>query len=140
MTDLPSPRRKAVPATVQVQVLLRMLGLKGKKINWSHEPALELRAINEAGTDWDPPQHDPDFIFARTKEDHDRLTFKDNGTGRGDLPAIAHSRRVTRKQEEHVRRMQAKLGMNPAPAAKRKSNWSKGRKLQSRGFERRRER
>lgn len=138
MTDRPRPRRKPIPDRVKVEVLLGMLGLKGKKINWSHEPALERRAINDEGTDWKPPQHDPNYIFARTKAEHDELTFKDNGTGMGDMTTIAHVKRVGRKHEDHTARMQSKLGMNAAPAPKRKGQWPQGRKLRSRGFQRRR--
>lgn len=125
MPALPAPPRRALPLSVKLAVALRALGVRESEIDWSHEPALQLRAINEAGTDYVPPQHDPEFLFIRPRADHDRITFKDNGTGRGDLSAIAHVRRSTRKHNDHIARMQAKLGMNPAPAPKRGSRWAK---------------
>jgi|SRR6185437_3649151 len=123
--SLPAPPRRALPLSVKLQVALRALGLRESEIDWSHEPALQLRAVNDQGTDYDPPQHDPAFIFIRKRADHDHITFKDNGTGRGDISAIAHVRRSTRKHNEHIARMQAKLGMNPAPAPKRGTRWPK---------------
>ncbi|MCC6776692.1 MAG: hypothetical protein IT537_08660 [Hyphomicrobiales bacterium] len=103
-------------------VALRALGLAGKDIDWSHEPALELRAINEAGTDYDPPQHDPRFIEIRTRVEHKHITFTDNGTGRGDITAIAHRRKVTDAEQEFRRRMLVKdTGERPP----RKSRWPK---------------
>lgn len=131
MSARQSPRRRKIPDSVKVQVLLRMLGLQGAVINWSHEPALELRAINEDGTDFKPPQHDPNYIFARTKAEHDHITFKDNGTGYSDATAIAKSRRVTDAQEEFRRRVLARDASAPTPERKR-SNWPQGRKIQSR--------
>lgn len=144
MTAHPAPRRKAVPLSTQVLVLLRMLGMQGCKINWSHEPALGLRAINDAGTDYDPPQLDPNYIVARPKEDHDRITFKNNGTGRGDLTAIAHVKRTARRKTEHDTIMIAKANGERIPArpkrkiASRSDPWPQGRKLQSRNDLRRR--
>lgn len=111
MTERP-PRRK-IPDRVKAEVLLRALGLRGVAINWSHEPALELRAINDAGTDYVPAQLDPAYIFCRPKEDHDKLTFKDNGTGRSDLGAIAHVRRSAKKHAAHLARMDAKADGEP---------------------------
>lgn len=144
MADLRAPPRKAIPLGVKLSVALRALGLKETGIDWSHEPALQLRAINEAGTDYDPPQHDPNFLFIRKRAEHDHITFKDNGTGRGDLTAIAHVKRVVRKEREHQERRTAKqTGAEPArqrPKQKiRSRGFDKGhRPLQSRGFQRRR--
>lgn len=133
MTALVLPRRKRIPDSVKLAVALRALGHKDERgIDWSHEPALQLRAINDDGTDYKPGQLDPDYIFIRPKPEHAKITFKDNGTGRGDISAIAHTRRVTRKHDEHIARMQSKLGMSAAPAPKpRKRQWPK-RKFQRR--------
>lgn len=105
-----TPTRRAIPLSVKLDVALRALGLHGIAIDWSHEPALELRAINDEGTDWKPPQHDPAYIFIRRKAEHAEITFKDNGTGRGDLTAIAHSKRLVQSQHAHGARMAAKMG------------------------------
>ena len=125
MTD--APRRKSIPLGVKLAVALRALGVKASEIDYSHEPALGLRAINDDGTDYKPAQLDPEFIFIRARAAHDEITFKDNGTGRGDLTAIAHVRRTASKHGAHVQRIAAKgTGQKPPP--------KRGRRLQSRGF------
>lgn len=137
------PIRRPIPLSVKLDVALRALGLKPGEINWSHEPALELRPINDDGSDWKPGQHDPDYLFLRSKPEHDRITFKDNGTGRGDLTAIAHTKRLVKRQQEHGARIAARVYGEPAPVTRPKRKiasrgFSPGhRKLQSRGFQRR---
>lgn len=124
----PIPRRKSIPDAVKVQVLLRMLDLAGVKIDWSHEPALGLRAVNDAGTDYKPAQLDPAYIVARKAEEHDNLTFKDNGTGRSDLGAIAHVKRTVAAHAQHQARMGAKL------TGKKIEEKRRGPQIHSRGF------
>lgn len=154
----PEPKRKKIPLGVKVAVLTRMaadlglhdvwadertlgqrydlllewLGLTGKQINWSHEPALGLRPINRRRTDYKPKQLDPRYIFARLKEDHARLTFVDNGTGRSDQGAIAHGKRIRRKERAH----KARRAGNPVPE-KRKRAWPKRKFPKGRKFQRR---
>lgn len=133
-----TPARRPIPLSVKLDVALRALGLDGVTIEWSHEPALQLRAINAAGTDWKPGQHDPRYIEIRRRAEHAERTFKNNGTGRSDLGAIAHSKRLVRSQQQHGQRLAAKLGA-PAPVEKPKRKiQSRGFPEQSRGFERRR--
>lgn len=115
-----APRRKSIPLGVKLAVALRALGVKESEIDWSHEPALGLRAINEDGTDYVPPQLDPEFIFIRKREKHDEITFKDNGTGRGDLTAIAHVKRSAQKHADHMARMDAKASGDMPPEPRRK--------------------
>lgn len=56
-------------------------------------------------------------------------------TAKIDIPAIAKAKRLTRDQQEFCRRILAKeMGRNDRP----KSKWPSGRKLQGRGFERKR--
>lgn len=126
MTSAPPPRR-AIPVSIKLAVALRALGLRETEINWSHEPALGLRAFDDR--DYDPPQHDPEYIFIRTKPKHDEITFKDNGTGRSDLGAIAHVKRVARNEAEHRAEMTAKLTGQDAPVLRRVK-----RNIPSRGF------
>jgi hypothetical protein len=140
-----APRRKPIPDRVKVQVLLRALGKTLSRIDWSHEPALQLRAINDAGTDYKPAQLDPNYIEIRDKPDHAVITFKNNGTGRGDITEIAHVRRRTRKHVEHEARIAAKVTGETAPVPRRTAKiparanpWPKGQKIRSRGFQRRR--
>jgi hypothetical protein len=133
---LPPPPRRPLPLSVKLSVALRALGVKETEIDWSHEPALQLRAYDER--DYSPAQHDPGFIFIRRKAEHAAITFKDNGTGRGDLTAIAHVKRLGRKEEEFRRRLLAKDSGEPAREQRRKHQWPKGQKIRSRGFQRRR--
>jgi hypothetical protein len=113
------PKRRPIPLHVKLDVALRALGLKESEIDWSHEPALGLRAIRDDGSDYEPRQHDPDFIFIRKSADHDHITFKDNGTGRGDLTAIAHVRRTAAKDQHHKAVLAAKTSGDEPPAPKR---------------------
>lgn len=117
------PPRRQIPLAVKLEVALRALGLKESEIDWSHEPALQLRAYDRH--DYSPAQHDPAFIFIRRKAAHAEITFKDNGTGRGDLTAIAHSKRLTKKEEEFRRRLLAKDTGEPVRETRRKRQWPK---------------
>lgn len=125
-----APARKPLPLSVKLAVALRALKVSESDIDWSHEPALGLRAVDDSGKDYIPPQHDPAFIFIRPRADHDRITFKDNGTGRADLTAIAHVKRVRKREAGHLAVLTAKLlGEEPPGPARRK------RKIASRGFD-----
>jgi hypothetical protein len=93
-----------------------MLGLTGKALDWSHEPALQLRAYDEH--DYDPPQHDPRFIRPRTKEAHAVLT---NGTAvplSGDKSQIAKVRRVREGQAAFRARLLAKEAGEESPRSR----------------------
>ena len=67
-------------------------------VEWDHCPALELRPLNAAGDDYDPPQHDPRYIQPLVKVDHDRKT---NGPrhdhSQGDKGKIAKVKRLERR-------------------------------------------
>lgn len=124
MTARP-PKRREPPLSVKLEVALRALGLTEAQINWSHEPALGLRAINEAGTDYEPPQHDPGYLFIRLRPDHAHITFKDNGTGRSDITTIAKVKRLTKEQEDFRRKVLSR------PCGQKRERTSK---IRSRGF------
>lgn len=84
------PKRKRIPAGVRKKVCDRQNGICGcgcglhvtHRTNggteFDHEPALALRDVNKAGTDYVPPQHDPDYIIARCPASH---LAKTSGTG-----------------------------------------------------------
>lgn len=130
MTHAVPPRRKP-SLSVKLAVALRALGVAEAEIDWSHEPALGLRAINDDGTDYKPPQNDPNYLFIRKRAEHDAITFKNNGTGRGDITTIAKVKRLTKEQEEFRRKVLARpCGAKRTPTG----NWPPGRKIQSRGF------
>lgn len=138
---LPSPKRKAIPDRIKVCVLEREVRrLNGwppdTRLDYDHDPALQLRAINSAGTDYDPAQLDPDYIYVKRDTDHDRKTFTDNGTGRGDITTIAKVKRISKEQEDFRRRVLAKP---PGHKRERSGRWPQGRKIQGRNELRRRE-
>ena len=70
MTD--RPKRKAIPASVKNAVLVRQgyrcaeckQTLLGGPVDYDHRPALIMRPVNAEGTDYIPPQNDPDHIEA----------------------------------------------------------------------------
>lgn len=130
--------------SVKLDAAILQLGLTPGAVEYDHDPALELRARDEKTGVYSPDANDPKYIVLRTSPDHDHKTFKNNGTGRGDLTAIAHVRRIIKKDDQHIAVMEAKRTGQPAPQRKRlhkipqrKSPWSSGRKLPSRPFEKR---
>lgn len=75
------PKRKAIPERIKRQVVRRQGCICGcgcghavewvnhrKTTRFDHQPALEFRAISEDGTDYIPPQLDPEHIIARCLE------------------------------------------------------------------------
>jgi len=105
--------------------------------------ALWEREFDTEKNDTIPPSNDLAYLEAVTEAEHDKI---ENGPGGEKRITTAGSqtnrrtkqRNIRERQEEHVARIQAKLGMGVTTAPKRKSSWPKGRKLRSRGFERRR--
>ena len=67
------PKRKNIPKSVKAAVLARQHWLcaecggmfrRDNKIEFDHRPAIIMRAVNVEGTDYHPPQNDPEFIQA----------------------------------------------------------------------------
>ena len=98
------PRRKAIPATIKVAVLWRQAFMckcgcgdfvgPGFPTHYDHEPALRLRAVNRAGTDYIPAQHDPAYIDARCPDSHRVKTHGAGATTAGtDIGKIKKLRR-----------------------------------------------
>jgi hypothetical protein len=105
------------------------LGLNPATAELDHRPPLALRYRDPATGRYEPDANDPRYLRWMEAKTHAEATFKDNGTGRGDISAIAHRRRVSRKQGEHEERMAAKL-TGAEPARKRPKQ-----KIRSRGFD-----
>lgn len=91
MSDASRPKRKAIPVAVKLESVLRLDGkcphcserlgdLKG--LNFDHRPALINRSVNEAGTDYVPPQLDPEFIEPMHIDCHKQRTFGPGGEKR----------------------------------------------------------
>lgn len=125
------PKRKAVPKAVKQFVLERQkdkcaeCGLElDRTIQWDHRPAIFLRAVNVEGTDYHPPQNDPDFLEALHKRCHLKRTV---GRVPGALKTVstkgsdANLRKLFNKLEGRtVKRRKVKIPSRPFPKAKRK--------------------
>ena len=80
--DIPMrPRRKAIPPAVKLEVFVRQGGRCAEchgtiedGVEYDHRPAIIMRPVSAAGTDYDPPQNDPNFIEALHKACHLRRT------------------------------------------------------------------
>ncbi len=121
------PKRKNIPKSVKAAVLVRQGGRCGEcgvnftnddKIEWDHRPAIVMRAINVEGTDYHPPQNDPEYIQALHKLCHLKRTV-------GRLPGA--SRTITTKgSDAHLAAKFRKLEHKNKPR--------KRQTIQSRGF------
>lgn len=134
------PKRKAIPTSVKCDVLRRQRAhcAECKQPLWpsdpteyDHRPAIILRSVNSAGTDYVPPQLDPDYIEALHADCHQKRT-----TGR--KPGAA--RTVTTKgSDAHLAAKFRRIEGKNKPRRKspiKSRGFAKGpkRKLQSRGF------
>lgn len=70
-------RRKHIPLSVKLEVLLAEKGLKPADVEWDHEPPLAMREWDEAAQDTVPAANDPRYIQCLVKADHH---IKTNGT------------------------------------------------------------
>jgi hypothetical protein len=70
------PKRKNIPPKVKAEVLLRQnfhcaecktIFTEDDKIEFDHRPSIIMRSVNVEGTDYFPPQNDPNFIDALHK-------------------------------------------------------------------------
>ena len=75
------PRRKAIPPKVKLKVFQRQKGICMSchapitdSAEYDHRPAIISRPVNAAGTDYDPPQLDPEHIEALHPECHQQRT------------------------------------------------------------------
>lgn len=124
MSKRPSVRKK-IPDRVKLLATLRRFGLRPEDVQYDHNPALELRPINELTGDTIPPANDPAYIDMLLIEEHKVKTFGRGGerritTADGDIGKIAKVKRVSAKQEEFRRALLTKQTGEPAP---RKSKW-----------------
>lgn len=102
-------RRKHRPVSVETAILKRqnwicdcgcneqlVLG----KIDFNHDPPLELRTWVEEQNDYDPPENDEKYIFAMVREHHRTKTHHPRGphtTIDSDLHAINKARKTRAK-------------------------------------------
>lgn len=108
------PKRRAVPMKLQRNAALALcaelmvkLGLEQVDA-WQldHDPALGLRPVNDAGTDYEPAQHDPRFLVWRPIRQHaEKTNGRALGTSRharrveGDKQRIAKAKRLEEKRQ-----------------------------------------
>jgi hypothetical protein len=119
-------RRKAIPEGVKVLVTAKQNGMChcrdkqrisfepcGKHlldggndvIHFNHDPPLGLRTWSDHERDYEPPQNDPEYLFAVRGECHARMTGGSAGRsgGRGtDLGDIARLKRIIRKRDKRA--------------------------------------
>lgn len=97
-------------ALAQLEVLMRRLGMIPEEMvvsgwDFDHDPALELRAIDEATGKHTPHQHDVRFLVWRPRQQHRVKTTGRAGTSKlamvnGDAQKIAKNRQRAKKQAE----------------------------------------
>ncbi len=151
MTD--RPKRKSIPDRVKLQVVLQQDGrcpACGERLgaldtlNFDHRPAIINRPVNEDGTDYVPPQLDPEHIEAiHTKPCHDIRTNGPGGekritTAGSDKHIARKTKRLAEQREppvpveeerrlppidEFERRRSELLRPEPRPRAEKRSKW-----------------
>lgn len=139
--------RKAISAPTEREVR--------KRYQLDHRPALTDRPYDTDAGDFIPPQNDPTFIELIEKAAHAERTFgrkagaEKTVTTRGsDVGERARTRDIRRSEAEHQAAITGKGAVRPACPGKAywrkkrelQSRWPKGRKMQSKGFERRQDR
>jgi hypothetical protein len=130
VTLIARPKRKPVPLKTQLHAALYQLGLEPHEVELDHDPALGIRPVNDKGTDYDPPQHDPKCLIWRPKADHLRKTTGRKGesdlsiTGNGDTSRAAKCDRIEEAHIQFRRRL-----LSPSEMAdyreNKKSKWPK---------------
>lgn len=97
------PKRKQIPLAIKLHVFVRQKGrcaLTGRRLagvhaaEFDHYPALSLRPVAASGTDFDPPQLDPEYIRALSPDAHRTKTSEDMGR-------ISKVKRQLSAQERH---------------------------------------
>lgn len=134
------PKRKAILVSVKIEVIRRQRSnctecklplWPSDPTEYDHRPSLILRPVNAAGTDYVPPQNDPDHIEALHASCHQKRT-----TGR--KPGATHTA-TTLGSDIHLKTKFARLEGRTKPKRKapiKSRGFAKGpkRKIQSRKF------
>jgi len=138
----PAGYRPSIPTTVKLDVVIRQEGKckacgerlgQLKDTQFDHVPALQLRIWCEEIKDTAPQANDPEFIEAKHKVCHLVKTTGRKGESKfsdtrdGDVPQIARTKRLAKKEEDFRRKLLAKATGEepPATGAKRKKSWPK---------------
>jgi len=127
------PKRKAIPPKIRRDVLSRQdrrcaaCGTElWEDIEYDHRPPIIMRAVNVEGTDYHPPQNDPDYIEALHKACHLKRTVgRIPGAERtitvkgSDTWLAAKFRKIEGKNKP---KRKAKIPSRPFPKKQRKLN------------------
>jgi len=128
------PARKNIPRAVKDAVLVRQhhrcaecgkrFDFNEDKIEYDHRPAIIMRSVNVEGTDYHPPQNDPEHIDALHKGCHLRRTVgrlpgaeKTATTKGSDAWLAAKFRKIEGKNKPKRRQS---IPSRPFPTTKRK--------------------
>ena len=98
MTD--RPKRRAPTLATKLAVCERALKQLWDcdALEYDHVPGLWQREVNTAGSDYIPPQNDPDSLFVKPKAEHRQKTSGNGATSYGsDSHARAKEDRITGK-------------------------------------------
>ena len=114
-------KRKTIPLVTKFEVLIRQRGscgcgcgemLSGDRIEFDHDPAIELRPLNEAGDDTVPTMNSQRHIVALDRDHHKTKTHGIGGerriTTRGSDNHTA--RRLARLEAKHQKHLAAMRG------------------------------
>ena len=128
------PKRRAPPERLKLEIYLRQNGRcyrTGERLpsvyhcQFDHEPPLDLRPVNDDGTDYVPAQHDPAYLFAVLPGGHKaktngkavekkHLLRADHDQGR-----IAKTRSLRTSHQEHLDRQAKKqCGQKRTPSGR----------------------
>lgn len=128
-----SEHRQFISIGTKLHACLLALGFSDDEIkggiDWHHSPSLGLREINSDTGEMHPRPNDPHHIIPMRRAAHAIQTNGTPATSAGsDKHAIAHARRLTKKQEAFRQRLLAKDAGEPKP----KSKWQ-SRKFETKG-------
>ncbi|ACB80879.1 hypothetical protein Mpop_2724 [Methylorubrum populi BJ001] len=131
------PARKDPPDRLKTEIFVRQGGrcyLSGKRLpsihhcEWHHIPGLGVRPVRADGSDYEPAQLDPEYLFAVLPADHDEATNgprvekkhllrKDH-----DKAKASRTKDLRASHREHVRFMEEK---KPGQKRPKSGRWPK---------------
>ncbi len=127
LEDVTRPKRLYIPLSVKREAARRQGGVcpcgcgtpcwkdawrdkpRESGVEWDHHPALILRDVNEAWTDYIPPQLDPAYIVGRCEASHLVKTSGSGGTTAGTDIGIAKKERKRNKKRAGLTKPKAQI-------------------------------
>lgn len=118
-----SDHRKHIPVGAKLHACLLLLGYTEEQIpliQWDHEPALGLRAVDAETGEMTPAPNDPRFIRPMLPDDHAVKTRGAGATTAGsDVGKMKKLRKLVAQQAEFHAKILAKGGKATAPKPKK---------------------